>query len=355
LAAGDFDGDTIDDLAIGAPVDAADGTSGARGGTVTIVYGSGAGLAVAGSHVVSQNSAGVLGDAEIGDTFGFALAAGDVDNDGRDDLAVGAPHEDYRAVDSGSVTLFFGAPAGLATNGSETLLQGERGLTQSSEVSDTFGASVAIGLFDHGPYADLVVGVPGQTVSGAPDAGILMAIPGGPDGLRPGRTSTLHMGLESVAGPLRGQVLFGDVIERADFDGNGRDDLVVGVWSFDRNGLSNVGAIITLYGGTTMFGGAIPSIIVTQATDGVVDSAEINDSFGQYLAAVDANGDGQDGLFVGVPLEDFGTTIDAGAGHVFGGGLFGLVPVSTTLWSQSLAGVTDSAESGDLFGGGGTL
>ncbi len=356
LAAGDFDDDGRDDLAVGVPVDAPDGTTGARGGAVTILGGSTAGLAVTDSAVISQNSTGVIGDAEVGDTFGFALATGDIDNDGHADLAVGAPNEDFRAVDAGTVALFFGAPNGLlATANSQTLLQGERSLIEVSEASDNFGASLAIGRFDYGPYADVVVGVPGQTVNGAPDAGILIAVPGGADGLRIGRASQFHMGLDEVAGPLRGQVLFGDVIERADFDGNGRDDLVVGVWGFDRNLVSNVGAVITMYGGTSMFGGAIPSILVTQATGGVIDEPERNDSFGQYLAAVDANGDGQDGLFVGVPLEDLGAVADDGAGHVFGGGGFGLVPSSSTAWTQNLAGVADAAEVGDLFGGSGQL
>ncbi len=351
LVAGDFDGDDDDDLAIGAPVDAANGTSGAGGGTVTIVYGGSTGLTAAGAQLIGQNSDGVLGDAEVGDLFGLALAAGDIDNDGRDDLGVGAPYEDYIGVDAGTVTLFFGSATGVQTSGSVTLLQGARGLTDSSQAGDTFGSAIEIGYFDHGPYADLVVGIPGQRVGLSQNAGALMTIPGGAAGLRISRNAILDMGSERVAGAVRAGTLFGDVLERADFDGNGRDDLVVGVWAFDRNFVPNTGAIITMYGGTTMFGGAIPSALITQDTDGIVDSAEPNDSFGWSVTSVDANGDGQDGLWVGVPLEDFGSVTDAGAGHVFGGGGFGLVAQSSTLWTQSSPGVPDSPQSGDLFGG----
>ncbi len=351
LVAGDFDGDGRDDLAVGAPVDAANGTSGAGGGTVTIVYGTAGGLDAAGAQLIGQDSPGVLGDAEVGDLFGMAMAAGDIDNDGRDDLAVGAPYEDYLGVDAGTVTLFFGSASGIQTNGSTTLLQGARGLVDTSQTGDTFGSAIAIGHFDYGPYADLVIGIPGQSVGLSQNAGALMTIPGGATGLRISRNAVMHMGSDKIAGAVRAGTLFGDVLERADFDGNGRDDLAVGVWAFDRNFVPNTGAIITLYGGTEMLGGPIPSALITQDTDGVVDSAEPNDSFGWSVAGFDANGDGKDGLWVGVPLEDFGTVTDAGAGHVFGGGGFGLVPQSSTLWTQASAAVPDSPQSDDLFGG----
>ena len=109
------------------------------------------------------------------------------------------------------------------------------------------------------------------------------------------------------------------------------------------------------YGGTAMFDGPVPSSIVTQNTGDVVDAAEPFDSFGQYVRAVDANADGKDGVFVGVPFEDVGAAIDAGAGHVFGGSSLGLVPSSTTLWTQNSPSVGDSAQSDDFFGGAGIL
>ena len=56
------------------------------------------------------------GVAETGDLTGSALAAGDFDGDGCDDLAVGSPGQDIgRRVDAGQVTLVLGGRAGFGT------------------------------------------------------------------------------------------------------------------------------------------------------------------------------------------------------------------------------------------------
>ena len=85
---GDFDDDGFDDLAIGVIGDRVGPVNNA--GTVNALYGSSAGLTTAGSQLWHQNIAGVRGEATSGDLFGNALAVGDFDGDGFDDLAIGA-------------------------------------------------------------------------------------------------------------------------------------------------------------------------------------------------------------------------------------------------------------------------
>jgi hypothetical protein len=72
LAAGDFDGDGFDDLAIGVPEEDVGGASDA--GAVNVLFGSAAGLTAAGSQIWHQDSAGVPGAAENFDRFGNVLA-----------------------------------------------------------------------------------------------------------------------------------------------------------------------------------------------------------------------------------------------------------------------------------------
>src|SRR5215212_8501331 len=106
VAAGDFNGDGFGDLAVGLPE--TDVGAGTAVGVVRIWYGSAAGYAP-GNQVWSQDTTGVQDVAENGDRFGFALAAGDFNRDGRDDLAVGVPHEDVgTAVDGGQVQVLYG-------------------------------------------------------------------------------------------------------------------------------------------------------------------------------------------------------------------------------------------------------
>jgi hypothetical protein len=73
LAASDFDNDTFADLAVGVPSEGVGAIRG--GGAVNVLYGSAGLLAVAGSQLFTQNSAGVGSAAEQGDDFGGALAA----------------------------------------------------------------------------------------------------------------------------------------------------------------------------------------------------------------------------------------------------------------------------------------
>ena len=124
LAFGDFDGDGAGDLAVGAPGESAGGA--ANAGAVWVFYGSAAGLHAGREQVFDQdNLPGGDGGTETGDQFGFAVAAGDVDGDGFDDLAIGSPFEnqpdpslscgfDLSCDDVGLVHLIFGSASGLA-------------------------------------------------------------------------------------------------------------------------------------------------------------------------------------------------------------------------------------------------
>ncbi len=351
LAAGDFDKDGKADLAIGAPGDAA--PNAARGGTVTVLYGTAAGIGVADAALLVQGVADIVGLAEAGDEFGAAIAAGDTDGDGRIDLAIGAPGEDVGATqNSGVVSMIYGTGQGLQGRNSLQLLPGNFGIPGYAEAFDEFGRSLAIGHFDRGGSADLVVGSPGEGVGAVPGAGALTVFPGSIDGLVLTEAVLLTQQSPGVPGALQGSTGFGSVLVRGDFDGDGRNDLVVGMPFFDAGpGRPSTGAIVTLYGGLDLFGGRAGTMI-TQDTANVIDVAEALDFFGLALQPVDGNGDGRDGLWVGVPGEDIGTIVDAGAGHVFGGSASGLTPTSTTLWSQNTAGIGDSAQTDDFFGGG---
>src|SRR6185503_16874805 len=103
-----------------------------------------------------------MGDNENGDHLGEAMAAGDFDGDGYDDLAVGAPDESpYSDPESGAVFLFKGTHTGLVNW--RMLTQTGLGANQSG---DRFGQTLAAGDFNADGRADLIVGAPGEKVSG---------------------------------------------------------------------------------------------------------------------------------------------------------------------------------------------
>lgn len=88
-----------------------------------------------------------------------------------------------------------------------------------------------------------------------------------------------------------------------------------------------------------------------QDTGGVADIAETGDGFGATLAIGDLNNAAGHDLAIGAPTEDVGSVIDAGLVHVLYGTAAGVTATGSQVWSQNSAGVGDSVETGDGFGG----
>ncbi|GAB2824353.1 VCBS repeat-containing protein [Streptomyces daliensis] len=132
-ASADFDGDGSDDLVLGSP----------DGNSVTAYRGGAEGLRASARTTLTQDSPGVPGADEPEDSFGEAVATGDVDGDGYADVAVGAEFETVGSVAStGSVVVLRGSAAGLTGDGAQAVHQGTSGVPGANEAYDRFGAAV---------------------------------------------------------------------------------------------------------------------------------------------------------------------------------------------------------------------
>jgi FG-GAP repeat len=142
LTAGDFNSDGFADLAIGVPFESL-GTI-REPGAVNVLYGTPTGLTGSGSQTFTQNTPGVGSTAELGDLFGFALAAADFDGDGFADLAVGVQFESLGTLDAvGAVNVLYGTAAGLTGSGSQFFTQNTPGVGSTVEENDLFGFALA--------------------------------------------------------------------------------------------------------------------------------------------------------------------------------------------------------------------
>ncbi len=139
-----------------------------------------------------------------------------------------------------------------------------------------------------------------------------------------------------------------------DYDGNGHDDLAIGVPGEDVGAIENAGAVNVLYGGLGRgpWGRltATGNQIWHQNVLGVEGVAEAGDRFGRAVACGDFNDDPYDDLAVGVPEEDVGTIANAGAVNVLYGSASGLTTAGNQIWHQDVSGVEGVAEAGDVFG-----
>ncbi len=160
LAAADIDGDGYADLAVGTP------GGGQAAGDVSVFYGSSSGLSGDESESWSQDSPGVPDQGEVDDRFGGALAMGDIDADGYDDLAVAAYTEDPGPScgptpgcgplwGAGAVTILRGSIDGLTAAGSQFWHQDVPGVPGRANQDGELGRTLAMGDFDHDGSADL--------------------------------------------------------------------------------------------------------------------------------------------------------------------------------------------------------
>lgn len=346
LAWGNFDGDAYTDIAVGAPGKDVGGAGGA--GRVSILFGSSSGLGPR-DQLWSQDSSGIQGAAEADDAFGGALAAGDFDNDGRDDLAIGTSGENLDGVsDAGVVTVLYGAGSGL-TDRDQDWTQNASGVAGSVERGDGFGSALAAGDFDGDGDADLAIGAPGEVLGSADGAGMVNVLYGSGTGLRSTRGEAWHQGSTGIPGSNEDGDATGGALGTGDFNGDGRSDLAIGSAGETVNGARDAGAITVLYG--TSAGGLSSGSAQAfhQDSTGVIGTAEAEDNFGAAFAGGDVNGDGFGDLAIGAPAENVGAT-DAGAVHILYGSASRLNASGDEFWSQDTDGIADSSQIGEAFG-----
>ncbi|GEM_PF-1828970 len=278
--AGDVNDDGYADLLIGAPYDS-DG--GSYAGAAYLVEGP-----IHGTIGLDSSATAVLLGESSGDVAGVAVeGVGDVDQDGYDDVAVGAPYEDAGGTYAGAVYLMLGS--GL----SGTIDLGSADVKITGEVAgDNAGVAIGHGDFNGDGYPDLLIGAPGDNTGGT-DAGSAFVLYGPTeDDVDLGDADAEIYG--EVAGDLLGYVLDG----AGDVDGDDNDDFVLGAYENDEASLPYADAGIAYL----VLGPVYGTLEADEAAPVRFLGQEYSSLMGFSVAgAGDIDGNGRGDLLIGAP------------------------------------------------------
>lgn len=339
FAAGDFNGDGFVDLAMGVPGEKVAAAGVDRGG-VLVAPGSATGLGAA--TLITQETAGVPTPAEDGDLFGIAVAAGDANNDGTDDLAVGVSGENGKGV----VQMLPGGATGLGGTAATTFSQNTAGVPGTAEIGDFFGDAVAMGDVTGDGRDDLVVGVPGENTF----AGAVAFLRGSATGITGTGAQGWSQNTAGVAGVAGADDNFGFTVAVGKVNNNATLDVAVGVPGDDVGSVVGAGSVTVLRGTSTGLT-ATGSVRYTQNTTGVAGAAEALDGVGFAVNFARLQGAATDNLLIGTPFEVIAGIADTGLVHQLattGSNLTGTGSVTISLSTPGLNGA--SSHTGALFG-----
>lgn len=242
------------------------------------------------------------------DRMGTSVAMADVNGDGIKDLIIGAPSDGSK---TGYVSVALGSRVGGATNFAGGMnmfrLVGEN-------VGDLFGQSVATGDINGNNISDILIGAPGWTSNKG--AGYVYF--GNSAGIIPTIAASTFNGTNGFRlSGVAANDLAGTAVAIADLNGDGYGDPIIGAPGASPGGLAGAGTSYVTFGGTSW--SANFNLSTLNGTNGfLLNGSTAGDNSGRAFAVGDLNRDYTADLVLGVPLADY-SFANSGAAYLFYG------------------------------------
>jgi len=341
LAAGDFNGDGVDDLLVGAPL--GDGPDNGRenAGEAYIIFGT----ANPPAQVdLAQGAAFTVFGERPGDNLGFTVAAGDVNGDGRTDALIGARFADTpRVQDAGKLYVVFGR-AGLA--GTLDLAEAKADVTITGNLPSGFlSIALAAGDVTGDGIDDMLLGEAGGDGPDGrrQDAGQALVVPGAKS--LPADIDAESAAVFTVYGAQPGDSLPND-LAAGDIDGDGRAEMIIGSPFSDAPLRPDAGKVYIVPVPTK--GGRLD--LASRGEYREMTGGGRKDGLGFQVAAGDVNGDGFADVIAGARDADGPEDAlnNAGEVHVWLGGK--QLPKSRDLAETPSDSVIVGSDPGDSLG-----
>ncbi|HEY0111832.1 MAG TPA: tandem-95 repeat protein, partial [Allosphingosinicella sp.] len=320
--AGDFDGDGLNDIVVGAPY------ASSGDGAVYLIFGrdSVGPASINVSDLDGANGFRISGMTEGGRGGWSADFAGDINGDGFDDLILGAPYADAAtAEDAGASYVVFGTGASMASSLDLSSLNGTSGFrVEGQAAGDQLGWSVsAAGDVNGDEVDDLIIGARNADPGTRTDAGRSYVLFGSKTVAAFGSVFDLATlsGANGFAieGAAAGDNSGFSVSGAGDVNGDTYADLIIGAKNADPKDRTSGGESYVLFGAAS-FGAALALAGLNGSNGFVVRGAAGGDYSGAAVAgAGDVDDDGFDDLLIGAYGVDGGGGNHGGSAYLIYG------------------------------------
>ncbi|HYX14720.1 MAG TPA: integrin alpha, partial [Nostoc sp.] len=255
-----------------------------------------------------------------GDASGYSVSsAGDVNNDGFDDLIIGARLADPNGYDSGQSYVVFGSSTGFDATLNLSNLNGTNGFTINGIAAvDYSGWSVSsAGDVNNDGIADLIIGAPYASPNGLYSGQSYVVF-----GKSTGFDATLNLSdLNGANGFTINGIAAGDgsgisVSSAGDVNDDGIADLIIGASGVDPNGSAS-GQSYVVFGKSTGFDATLNLSDLNGANGFTINGIAANDTSGYSVSSAgDVNGDGIADLIIGAYVASRNGYINSGQSYV---------------------------------------